>query len=77
MKSHINTEPNVQEIPAVDIKSTSTPQEVQKSINPSIDKGNYLLQVVTDGQIIKEIIALNSTIRITNIGDAAVAAVIK
>lgn len=48
-----------------------------KPINPMQDKGNYLIQVVSDGQIIKEILAINSTIQIQALGESSAAAVIK
>lgn len=48
-----------------------------KTINPNTDKSNYLIQVVSDGKMIKEIIALNSTVNIIHIGEQSVAADIK
>jgi hypothetical protein len=46
-------------------------------VNPTQDKGNYLIQIVSDGQIIKEILAINSTIQVQALGESSAAAVIK
>lgn len=52
--------------------------EENKSVNPSTDNGNYLIQVKgKDGKVIKEVLALNATISIVGIGDQSVAAVLK
>lgn len=59
-----------------DIKAEE-PKEVKSNINPSKDKGNYIIQIMNDGEILKQIIALNSTINIIYLSDQAVAADIK
>lgn len=38
-------------------------------INPSTDKGNYLIQVITNGNVIKNVVALGSTVNIINLAD--------
>lgn len=52
-------------------------QEQLKKVNPSTDKGNYLVQIIDDDKVIRTVIALNSTINITSIGDQALTADIK
>lgn len=42
-------------------------------INPSTDKGNYLIQVITDGNVIKNVVALGSTVNIINLADSPAA----
>jgi len=51
--------------------------EEPKQINPQKDKGNYIVQIVADGKVIKEMIALNSTVNIVCIENQSVVAVIK
>lgn len=46
-------------------------------VNPGIDKSNYLVQIISDGNVIKEVIAINSTVNIIHIGNQSVAADIK
>lgn len=46
-------------------------------INPCKDKGNYIVQIVVDGKVIKEMIALGAIVNIVNIGNQSLAAVIK
>ncbi|OAA90701.1 hypothetical protein [Clostridium coskatii] len=48
-----------------------------KVVDPSKSKGNYLVQVVADGKVIKEVMALNSTVNIINLANQSVAADIK
>jgi hypothetical protein len=52
-------------------------KEVKSNVNPSKDKGNYIIQIINDGEILKQIIALNSTINVIYLNDQAVAADIK
>lgn len=52
-------------------------EEDSQSVNPFIDKGNYLIQVVDEGQVIKEVLAINSIVKIANIGEQGAAAVLK
>lgn len=49
----------------------------QKQVNPSTDKGNYLIRVIDNGQVIKEVLAINSTVEILNLGEQGAAAVLK
>ena len=49
----------------------------EKQINPFKDKGNYVIQVINEGEILKQVIALNSTVNIIYLGEQAVAAEIK
>ena len=51
--------------------------EESKQINPQKDKGNYIIQIVANGKVMKEVIAIGSTINIVNIGNQSLAAVIK
>lgn len=51
--------------------------EELKQINPATDKGIYLVQIIDNDQVIKEIIAVNSTVRIIDIGKQGVAAILK
>lgn len=51
--------------------------EELKQINPATDKGIYLVQIIDNNQVIKEIIAVNSTVRIIDIGKQGVAAILK
>lgn len=51
--------------------------ESEKQVNPSKYKGNYVIQIINEGQILKQVIALNSTVNIIYLGDQAVAAEIK
>ena len=51
--------------------------EETKQVNPFKDKGNYIVQIVADGKVIKEMIALNSTVNIVCIENQSVVAVIK
>lgn len=46
-------------------------------VNPGIDKSNYLVQIISDENVIKEVIAINSTVNIIHIGNQSVAADIK
>lgn len=63
---------------AVEIDEKNIIEEEQpKIINPSTDKDNYLIQVISDGRVMKEVIALNSTVNVIHIGEQAVAADIK
>ena len=58
-------------------KETKETKEETKQLNPSIDKSNYLIQVMANGQVIKEVIALNATLNIVAIGERSLAADIK
>lgn len=51
--------------------------EELKQINPATDKGIYLVQIIDNNQVIKEVIAVNSTVRIIDIGKQGVAAILK
>lgn len=51
--------------------------EETKQINPSTDKDNYVIQIVVDGKVIKEVIALNATVKVLCIGDQSLAADIR
>ncbi|ADL50565.1 hypothetical protein [Clostridium cellulovorans] len=55
----------------------SIEQQQEKEINPTVDKDNYLVQVIVDGKVIKEVIALNSTINIVHVGNQSLAADVK
>lgn len=48
-----------------------------KQINPATDKSNYLVQIISDGNVIKEVIGINSTVNIIHIGEQSVAADLK
>ena len=48
-----------------------------KQINPQKDKGNYIIQIVADGKVIKEVIAIGATVNIVDIGNNSLAAVTK
>ena len=58
-------------------KSIEETQEAEKQINPAKDKGNYIIQIIHDGQILKQNIALNSTVNIIYVGQQSLAAEIK
>jgi len=47
--------------------------EAAEVINPTTDKGNYLIQIKVDDKIIKETVALNATVNILNLADAPAA----
>lgn len=49
----------------IDVDSTQA-VEVNK---PSIDKGNYIIEVISDGNIIKKIAVANSSINIIKLAD--------
>lgn len=52
--------------------------EDKKPINPSTDNGHYLIQIISnDGKVVKEVLALNSTIKIVGIGEQSLAAILK
>lgn len=59
------------------VKAEEKKQEVEKQINPAKDKGNYVVQIMNDGQILKQVMALNSTVNIVYVGQQALAAEIK
>lgn len=49
----------------------------QATINPAIDKANYIIQI-TDGEtVIQQLLAANSTVRILLLGDQPAIAVLK
>lgn len=52
-------------------------KEDRKEINPAVDKGNYVIQVIDKDQVIKEILAVNATVRIVSIGEQTVAAMLR
>jgi hypothetical protein len=52
-------------------------QDIPKTIDPSKDPGNYLVQIKVGEQIIKQVIAMKSTISIVSLGDQSFAADIK
>lgn len=46
-----------------------------KPVNPSTDVGNYMIQIVSEGRVIKSIIASHATVRIIGIGETFAAVV--
>jgi len=52
-------------------------QDIPKTIDPGKDSGNYLVQIKVGEQIIKQVIAMKSTISIISLGDQSFAADIK
>jgi hypothetical protein len=53
--------------------SAAESQDEVNNINPTTDKGNYLIQIISDGRAIKEVAALNATINIISLGDTPAA----
>jgi hypothetical protein len=51
--------------------------EQKEPINPFENKSNYLIQIIVDGQVIKQVMALNATVNVIHIGEQSVAADIK
>jgi hypothetical protein len=49
----------------IDIDSTQIVEESK----PTIDKGNYIIEVISDGNIIKKIAVANSSISIIKLAD--------
>ena len=47
-----------------------------EQINPATDKGVYLVQIIDNNESIKEILAVNATVRVINIGEQGVAAIL-
>jgi hypothetical protein len=52
-------------------------QDIPKTIDPNIDPGNYLVQIKVGDQIIKQVIAMKSTVSIISLGDQSFAADVK
>jgi hypothetical protein len=44
-----------------------------ESINPTTDRGNYLVQIKVDDKVIKETVALSATVNILNLANAPAA----
>lgn len=55
----------------------SKENEKAKKINPTEEKGNYVIQIIADGKVLKQVIALGSTVNIISIGEQPMAAEIR
>lgn len=66
-----DVKPTTEAVPATDTKKT------EKQIDVGKDKGNYIVQIIGNNQILKQVIALNSTVNIIYLGEQSAVADIK
>lgn len=61
----------------MDSKKSKTENQKTESINPAAVSGNYLVEIKSNGRVIKQVAALNATVNILNIKDVPAAFDIK
>lgn len=49
--------------------------EVKEEVNkPTLDKGNYVIEIISEGQLIKKVLVSNAEINITRLAEGGITA---